>query len=224
MCKVGPASGYRYREVVIDAALFGKALVIGFSVAAPIGPVGVLCFRRSVERGWRAGVATGIGAASAETIHAGIAVFGLAAAFGSAASNIPWLDLVSGLLLLVFGVYIALCQTKTRSTERPVPSFGRHFGDGLSAFAISVTNPLTPIAFAALFAGIGLVGLNGGVADGGTRGTTLVGVFIGAWLWFVALTAAATVLHRRLDPSAIRWINRVSGAAVALFGLYLLIA
>ncbi len=202
--------------------MFGKALIIGFSVAAPIGPVGVLCFRRSIERGWRAGVATGIGAASAETIHAGIAVFGLAAAFGSAAASRPWLDTVSGLLLLTFGVYIALCQTSQRSTERPVRKFGRHFGDGLSAFAISVTNPLTPIAFAALFAGIGLVGFNG-MADSGTRGTTLVGVFVGAWLWFAALTAAATVLHSRLDPSTIRWINRLSGAAVAAFGVYLLV-
>ena len=202
--------------------MFGKALVIGFSVAAPIGPVGVLCFRRSIERGWRAGVATGIGAASAETIHAGIAVFGLAAAFGSAAASRPWLDTVSGLLLLAFGLYIALCQSSGRSTERPVRKFGRHFGDGLSAFAISVTNPLTPIAFAALFAGIGLVGLNG-MSDSATRGTTLIGVFVGAWLWFAALTAAATVLHSRLDPSTIHWINRLSGAAVAAFGVYLLV-
>lgn len=204
--------------------MFGKALVIGFSVAAPIGPVGVLCFRRAVERGWRAGMATGVGASAAETIHAGIAVFGLAAAFGSAAADRPWLETVSGLLLLVFGAYIALCRTSVQTVERPVKTFGRHFGDGLSAFAIAVTNPLTPIAFAALFAGIGLVGLgdSADVTDGGTRGTTLVGVFLGAWVWFGTLTAAATVLHRRLDPGTIRWINRLSGAAVAGFGVYLL--
>lgn len=197
-----------------------KGLVLGFSIAAPVGPIGVLCFRRALERGFWPAAAGGLGTAAADAAYAAVAAFGLAAVSGALLGHQRALGLVGGAALLWLGARAFVARPAERAAEAP----GARAGGGLAAmfaatFLLTLANPATILSFAAVFAGLGLVG----AMRGGAAATVLVlGVFAGSMLWWILLAGTVSALRDRVPHAALVWVNRASGAALGGFGLWVL--
>jgi threonine/homoserine/homoserine lactone efflux protein len=175
--------------------VFLQGAFFGFSIAAPVGPIGLLCIRRTLATGRRSGFVSGLGAATADATYGGIAGFGIT--FLSAV-------LVSQQLLIrsFGGAFLILG--------------GSLASDYLSTLALTLSNPLTIIAFAAIFAGFGVTG---GSSDYTAAAFLVSGVFAGSALWWVILSGTVSAFRGMFDLSRMRWVNRLSGALIASFGL-----
>ena len=163
--------------------IYLKGLVIGFSIAAPVGPIGVLCMQRSLERGRVVGLATGMGAAAADAVYGCVAAFGLAAFSAALMSGGNWLRGVGGLFLLWLGVQIFRSHPadKAASAGGGAQAGGSLLRAFASTFVLTLTNPMTILSFAAIFAGLG-------VGTGATRwesGLLVAGVFCGSAAWWL---------------------------------------
>jgi len=197
--------------------LFLKGLLLGLSIAAPVGPIGLLCIRRSLTDGFLAGVAGGLGTAVADAVYAAIAAFGLTAIAGLLLDAQAPLSLIGGALLLWLG-WKAMSGKPPEATAS-VPAATTLWPTFIGTFFLTMANPTTILTFAAIFAGLGLAAV-----DSAAGATVLVsGVFLGSLAWWVLLSGAVTLLRRRISPSVVLWINRVSGAALAIFGAVLLL-
>jgi len=198
-------------------ALFLRGLLIGFSIAAPVGPIGVLCMRRTLSEGRAAGLVSGLGAATADGIYGSIAGFGLTFVSTFLVSQQRWFRLVGGLFLCYLGIRTFLA--------RPAEQAARAGGQGLlgaytSTLFLTLTNPLTILSFAAIYAGLGLGGTGG---DYGAAGMLTLGVFCGSAFWWLVLSSLVSIFRARFSPKALQWVNRVSGGIIAAFGLYALV-
>ncbi len=192
-----------------------KGMVIGLAIAAPVGPIGLLCMRRSLEQGRAAGLATGLGAASADAAYGAVAAFGLTAISGALVAQQLWLNLGGGIFLVYLGVRTAFSAPAAAAGTPPVMGLLRAYS---STLLLTLTNPLTIMSFAAVYAGLGL---NAGGSAGAAVGV-VSGVFLGSALWWLLLSSSASMLRARLGPLALRRINILSGGTIALFGLYAL--
>ena len=193
-------------------AMFFRGFLIGLSVAAAVGPMAVLCIRRTLVHGRIAGLATGLGVATADGCYGAVAGFGLTLISQFLLDQQVWLRLVGGLFLCYLGVKTLL----TAPAARPANAGGTDLAKAyLSALGLTLTNPLTVLSFAAIFAGLG-AGLRGGYT---ATGALVSGVFIGSALWWVVLTSVVAALRNRVTPRVLRWINRGSGSTIFVFGL-----
>ena len=193
--------------------LFLRAFIIGISIAAPVGPIGVLCIRRTLANGKTAGFVSGMGAAPADMVYGAIAAFGLTAITGLLVENAFWLRIVGGVFLLYLGV-------KT-FREKPSDKPAEASADGLwsmylSTFFLTITNPMTILSFAAIFAGTMLGSKTGSPL------TMVTGVFAGSAAWWLTLSFGVGILRNRLTQTHMAWINRISGAIIIAFGVYAL--
>ncbi len=200
-------------QLLID--LF-KGIAVGIIIALPVGPVGVLCVRRTLFEGPSYGFISGLGAATADTIFGVIAGFGLTIVRDAMLRYQDWLGAAGGLFLLYVGVK-ALVQAKDAEPE-PVEDEA-HFAAFVSTFALTITNPITILAFAGIFAKLG-VGEDAGFLG---TGALVAGVFLGSLLWWLGLSFGIAGL-RRIGTVRLAWINRISGAILTLSGLGLLAA
>jgi threonine/homoserine/homoserine lactone efflux protein len=197
----------------METGFFLKGLALGASIAAPVGPIGILCIRRSLRDGPRAGFVAGLGAATADAAYGAVAGFGLTAVSGFLVRQQFWLGLLGGLFLCYLGVRTFL--------SRPAPGAGSAPGSGLipvyaSTLLLTVSNPATILSFAAVFAGCGLGQATGYAA----AGALVAGVFAGSALWWLLLSGAVGVLRERVTPNWMRAINRVSGCILLGFGIF----
>lgn len=198
---------------MVSTPFFLKGVVIGFSIAAPVGPIGVLCIRRTLAEGRLAGLVAGLGAATADAFFGSVAGFGLAAISGFLTGHAPWLRLVGGAFLCFLGIRTFLAEPIDR--EMTVRRTGL-LGGYVSTLFLTLTNPMTILSFGAIFAGLGLAGTAGNYA----AATTLVaGVFCGSALWWLTLSAGTNALRGRFSPRSLRWVNRASGLVITAFGL-----
>ena len=194
-----------------------QGAAIGFLVAAAIGPIAMLCIRTTLERGRIAGIAAGLGVAVADTIYAAIGAYGISFVGAALSSGETWLKLVGGLVLIAFGIYLARKQPVTAADEQEVPK--SLTADFLMTLGLTLTNPMTILSFAGLFAGVS-----------GLRGfplveipALLIGVFAGSAVWWLALAFVIGLIRHRISPTTMLWINRCSAAAIIGFGLYVLV-
>lgn len=199
-------------------ALFARTFVIGIAVAAPVGAMGVLCIQRTLTRGWRAGLSTGLGIATADAIYAGIAAFGVAAI---SAAFVAWQDplrLIGGAVLVYLGVRSVLGSSRVAScSDAETTSHGSLYA---SSVALTLTNPMTIMAFGAVFAGAGLT-----VApSAASAALATLGVGTGSLAWWLSLTGAVTVAKHGLGDGLVRWVTRVSGLVVAAFGVLAIVS
>jgi len=202
---------------MMDFQLLLKGFLIGFSIAAPVGQIGVLCIRRTLVDGRAAGFVSGLGAASADAIYGGIAGFGLTVISSFLVSQQTWFRLVGGIFLLYLGLRIfrtAAAQIDTAG--RVEMNAGRLLGAYTSTFFLTLTNPMTILSFVAIFAGLGYV--NAG-RDAASAGWLVLGVFLGSSLWWLLLSTGIGSFRSRFRPLGLRWVNRVSGGVIAGFGL-----
>ncbi len=194
--------------------LWLQGVVIGFSIAAPVGPIGVLCIRRSLAYGQRVGFASGLGAATADAIYGAIAAFGLTFLSSFLVAQQDWLRLVGGLFLLYLGLRTLLTAPSKESTsELKQPALTRAFS---STFLLTLTNPVTILSFAAIFAGLGVAAETSTYTE---AGLVVAGVFLGSAAWWFLLSGAAGLLRERVTPAGLLWINRVSGLIIFGFGV-----
>lgn len=195
-----------------------RGIIIGLSIAAPVGPIGVLCIRRTLAEGRAAGFVSGLGAATADAIYGSIAGFGLTFISGFLVDQQAWISLIGGLFLCYLGVRAFFAETAEETdSER---------GRGLlsaysSTFLLTLTNPMTILAFAAIFAGLGVADTG---RDYASAAVLVLGVFCGSVLWWFALSTIAGLFRERFDLRALRWVNRASGVIVTGFGVAALIS
>lgn len=190
-----------------------RGLIIGFSIAAPVGPIGVLCIRRTLAEGRVSGLVSGLGAATADAIYGCIAGFGLTFASSILVSQQVWLRLIGGLFLCYLGVKTFLA----RPAQEAASAEGRGLmGAYLSTFLLTLTNPITILAFAAIFAGLGVGGASRNYVS---AGLLVSGVFLGSTLWWLILSGGVGALRMRFKLQGLRWVNRISGVIIMGFGL-----
>ena len=188
----------------------GRGLVIGFVIAAAIGPIGLLCIRRTLVEGAAVGAVSGLGAATADGIYASVAAFGLTAVSDAMVGARRPLGVIGGCFLVALAVHALLVRSEA-APDRPPRSL-------LSAYAttvgLTIANPATILSFAAAFVGLGLAGHDAPVA-----GALVAGVFSGSATWWVILAVAVSAFRGRLGPDALRRLAAGSSILIGLLGL-----
>ena len=196
----------------MEPIFFLKGLTIGFAMAVPIGPIGIMCIRKTLAEGHSRGLIIGLGAATADSLYGSIAAFGLTLVSEVIASQHFWLSLIGGGLLLFLGI-----RTFRAKRKDPIVPFDEKglLGSYISAFLLALTNPLTIFAFVAVFAAFGL----GHRLVFISACILVLGVFSGSSLWFLTLGYVARLFRKKLDAGGLRWVNRISGALIILSGV-----
>ena len=200
------------------SAFFLKGLAFGFLLAATVGPMWVLCLRRTLAAGTRVGLASGMGIAAADAIYGAVAAFGLTAVSSLLLGQGFWLGLVGAAFLLWLGAKALLArpapvETTLGAADASARGLAAAF---LSTLGLTLANPPTILAFAAIFAGLGLAS----GADYGAAGAIVAGVFLGSAAWWVALAAAAGRLRGHIGAGLMRGINVVSGCTILGFAAW----
>ncbi len=185
--------------------LFLKGSLIGFSISMPVGPVGMLCIQHSLRRGLLAGLIAGSGAALADAFFGGIAGFGVTLLAHVLTRYQVWFQIVGALILWYLGIKIFKSQPIQVGTARIPFSYSRVF---FSTFALTLTNPLTLLCFAAIYASLGITPSDEGILPGIIL---TLGVLLGAALWWMILTCSVTLIGKKLQLTSSPLFNRISG-------------
>lgn len=196
-------------------SLLLKGIVIGFVIAAPVGPVNILCIHRTLAVGRRSGMISGLGAAAADTVFGVIAALGLTLIADFLVSQQTWMRLIGGIVLVILG---------TRALVYPPQTFAdierrwhkRMAGDFTSTFALTITNPVTIFSFAAIFAAANAV-----VPDGDYDAALMLigGVFAGSLLWWTGLTFGTGMFRHRFTEDSLIRLSRISGVLIVACGV-----
>lgn len=198
---------------VFPSVAFGRGLLLGLAVAAPVGPMSLLCMRLTLARGFLAGLAAGLGVATADAVYGTVAALGLMTIADVLLGHQPWLRLVGGAAMIWLGIGAA----RTRpGAAREIDSRLGLTGAYAATFALTLMNPATIISFAALFAG---VGLGAGPSEAGAPMALVAGVFVGSALWWLLVTGGIATVRQRISLRVQRIVNVVSGLALIVFGL-----
>lgn len=202
----------------MEISLWLQGVVLGFSIAAPVGPIGILCIRRTLEQGRVAGLVTGLGAASADALYGCVTAFGLSLVVQFLVGAQTWLRLAGGAFLLYLGAHSFFARPAASGAGA-----GRRFGLGgayFSTLGLTLSNPATLFSFLAIFVSVGVAGP--GQSPAGAAWLVL-GVFSGSALWWLILSGLVSLLRERIGERALTWINRLAGLALAAFGLAILL-
>lgn len=202
----------------MELEFFIKGIAIGFSLAIPVGPIGLLLIRRTLTRGRVAGLASGLGAATADAIYGCIAGFGVTLLSNFLLENSCVLRVVGGAFLCYLGMKIFLSKP---SEKRPSTEGSTLAGYYISTLILTLTNPATIIAFAAVFAASGVAHTHGHYWF---TVFLVIGVFCGSALWWLILSSIVSIFHGRFESTGLTIINRVSGLLISAFGLAILVS
>ncbi|MCK9279007.1 MAG: LysE family transporter [Melioribacteraceae bacterium] len=191
---------------------FLKGIIIGFAMAIPVGPIGIMCIRKVFTEGRLQGFIIGLGATTADLLYSCIAAFGLTFISNTLMSQKIWIRLIGGALLLFLGTktFISLPKDPRKDVSKD--------GNLRSYFTIvflTLTNPMTIFVFLAIFAALGMdSGLNYLSAS-----ALVVGVFIGLLLWFLILSSGITLFRNKLDIDGLKWVNKIAGILIIISGI-----
>lgn len=192
-----------------------KGIIVGLFVSIPLGPIGVLCIQRTINKGRLSGFLSGLGAATADTIFATIAGFSLTFVINFVEEKQFVFQLTGGVIVMLLGIKIFYTDP-IRQLKRHRKKKSSLLEDYLSVLFLTITNPLAIFLFVALFATMGLV------SDGESifyAGIMLSGVFLGAGLWWFVLSTLINVFRARFRLKQLWWINKISGGVIFLLGL-----
>lgn len=200
----------------MQPSLLVQGWIIGFSVAAPVGVVGLLCINRTLRQGSLIGFVSGLGAATAHSMYGSIAGFGLTFISNFLTNGQFYIRLVGGIFMYYLGIKTLIRKPKS---EKPSVNSSAFINSYLSSLFVAITNPLTILSFAALFAGLGL-------ADNDTNTDSaislILGVFVGSASWWLILSSSIGLLRKNLNTYTLRLLNRVSGVMILFFGFTVL--
>lgn len=198
----------------MDFPLFFKALVIGLSIAAPVGPIGLLCIQRTLAHGRAIGFMSGLGAALADAFYGAIGALGVSAVIASmVAARVP-LTLGGAAFLAWMGVQ--LLRAPAATTARSAQDATTPLKAMLSVFALTLANPMTVLSFVAVFASIA----TGHVSGAPAAATMVLGVFLGSALWWLGLSTMVSSVRHKLGARSMQFINRLSGSVLLGFAVY----
>jgi len=199
----------------MEPVLFAKSLFLGLAIAAPLGPIGALCVNRTLERGFVAGVAGGLGTALADGLYATLAAIGFAAFVSAIGMFDAPLRIIGGAFMLWLG-----WKSFTPRPPRAAADVSTRdlIGTTAATFVLTITNPMTILSFAALFAGLGLASATGP----GAATLVVLGVFAGSMLWWCILSGGVALARHRLPDGFAHWISRLSGIVLIGFGIWAL--
>jgi threonine/homoserine/homoserine lactone efflux protein len=200
--------------------LFVKGLIVGFCLAAPVGPIAAICVQRTISKRWISGVLSGMGAAAADAVYGAVAAFGATIISEFLITERQWLQRIGGVILILLGLRL-LFWTKLEERKNNGAQNRGLLGDFMSTFVLTLTNPMTFVAFAAIFTTMGI---------GAVRGHSILtaelvgGVFAGSALWWLILCGGAYLVRHHFDFKKLTTINRATGVFVILVGLvYMLV-
>jgi len=195
-----------------------KGIILGFSIAAPVGPIGLLCIRKTLQFGRLSGLFSGLGAAFADAIYAVIAAFGLTVISNFLLAGQFWFRLIGGVFLLYLGwkTFVSKPALETRKVSHTTL-----LNDFISTFFLTITNPLTILSFLAVFAGLGLSNVSG---DHTQASALVLGVFTGSATWWLLLSEGVTLFRKKISQEMMTWINRVAGSLIFAFGIAVLLS
>ncbi len=201
----------------MDPTFLARGLAVGFTIAAAVGPISLLTIRRTIAHGRVYGLVSGLGVASADASYGAVAAFGLTAVTAVLVGARTALALVGGAFLVWLAIRTIRARPAASAAETDDrPGLPAAF---LSIYGLTMTNPMTILSFAGIFAGLGLAG------RGGLDAALLtLGVFLGSSLWWVVLTAVVGRLRGRMTPRVLVWINRLSGSVLLGFGAVAILA
>lgn len=199
--------------VPMDFSFLARGLVVGFSIAAPVGPIGLLCIKRTLSEGRLHGLASGLGAATADAVYGCIAGFGLAYVSEFLVNQQLWLRILGGIFLCSLGLKVFFSKPKEQVGAMKRSHVAKAY---ISTFFLTITNPMTILSFVGVFAGLGIGSTNG---DFSSAAILVLGVFFGSALWWFVLSASVGLLRSRFDSSRMVWVNRISGVLLTAFGL-----
>ncbi len=201
----------------MEVGFFIRGIIIGFAIAAPVGPIGVLCVQRTINRGASFGFISGLGAATADACYGIVAAFSVAAVFNFLSDHKTWFSLAGGLYLGYLGIKaFRLVPDNQVETSNPMGRLRAY----LSIFFLTLTNPMTILSFAAVFAGFGF----GNTAGNYLNAVILVaGVFCGSAMWWLALSGTTGLIRHKFTAKHLRWINRISGIVILGFAAYIIL-
>ena len=202
----------------MDVGFFVRGVIIGFSIAAPVGPIGALCIRRTLAEGRASGLVSGFGAATADAIYGCVAGFGLTFISNFLIRQKMWLGIVGGLFLCYLGIRTFMSKPAEHAGSAggasPIAGYA-------STFFLTLTNPMTILSFAAIFAGLGIGSTRG---DYGSAGVLVLGVFLGSALWWLFLSMGVSMIRSKFNARGLRWVNWVSGVIITGFGVFALLS
>jgi threonine/homoserine/homoserine lactone efflux protein len=191
-----------------------KGLILGISIAAPVGPIGVLCIRRTLASGMIIGFISGLGAATADAIYGSIAALGISAVSTFLLDNQSYMRIIGGAFL----IYLGYTTFKSIPSQIAADARGEGIvGSYISTLFLTITNPLTIMSFAAVFAGLG------GSAIGNSFSLVL-GVFLGSMIWWLILSGMVNALRHNFDQKRLKLVNQFSGIIITSFGVFSLIS
>ena len=198
----------------MDLNFLIKGLIIGFSIAAPVGPIGILCIRRTIANGKVSGLISGLGAATADGFYGIVAAYGLVGISNLLVGQQFWFRIIGGIFLLYLGIKIFTAKSGDKNSETNKSK--SLWGDYFSTFILTITNPVTILSFVAIFAGLGL----GASANSHASATTMVvGVILGSILWWIILTEVVGFLKSRFNLQSTKIINKISGIIILIFAI-----
>jgi len=199
---------------------FIKSIIVGFSVSVPLGPIGVLCIQRTINKGQLSGFFSGFGAALSDTVYAIIAGFGLTYVISFIEKHQLFFQLIGAVVLIMFG--ISTFSTNPIKQLRKQRQKGNNiFSDIISTFFITISNPLALFVFIAVFAGFGLVN---NLSDFKTNVIVILGILTGASLWWYFLTTIVNLFRRKINLRRLWWLNKIAGGIIILFSIVAIIA
>lgn len=201
----------------METQILLKGLIIGFSIAAPVGPIGMLCIRRTLANGRAVGFLSGLGAATADALYGCVAGFGLTFVATFLLEQQLWFSLIGGAFLAYLGIKTFMSQTAETAAKASGDSLLSAYS---STLALTLTNPATILSFAAIFAGLGL----GQTSANYLAASVLVfGVFMGSALWWLLLSGGVSFFRGKFSPARLRWVNRIAGVIITSFGVVIVL-
>lgn len=192
---------------------FVEGALLGFAIAAPVGPIGLLCIGRTLKYGRFSGFCSGLGAAVADSFYGAIAAFGLTLISDFLIDHAFWLRLLGGIFLVYLGIKMFFAKTSFTPGKTTHQSLVTDF---MSTFFITLTNPLTLLSYIAIFAGLGI---GNGIESFKDASWLVVGVFSGSTLWWLTLSEGITLFRKRMSQKMLLWIDRIAGLIIVSFGL-----
>lgn len=196
--------------------LFVRGLLVGLAIAAPVGPIGVLCIQRTLSHGVVRGLVTGLGSATVHALYGAMVGFGLVAVIDAFSAGQLWLRLAGGGYLLYLAQRILRAKPELQSQHSRGTGLAASYG---SAFLLDLSSPGTLVLFIAIFAGIGTTQAAGNYRD---TAVLVVGVLAGSTLWWILLSGGVSLLRHRLNTGWLLWVNRLSALILTGFALFVL--
>ena len=204
----------------MDIYFIIKGILIGISVSAPLGPIGVLCIQRTLNKGFKSGLISGIGAASADIIYAIIAGFSITFISDFLIENQNYIRIIGGMFLIFIGAKI-FTSNPAKQIRKLRTKGNNYYKDYITSFLVTVSNPITILAFGAIFASFNMVEKGSGTFP---IIILVVTVFSGAILWWLSLISIVTIFKSRIRLRNLLWINRVTGVLIIIFALFVIIS